>query len=697
MANPSSPSRAPRNAPQPKVHRYIDALFIDDFGRQSKLSTYSAHSFAKKKLDAAAQSLQLKGERREKQLRRIEIHEWRAAERSVAAELRESDHHIRLMWRCLKTKVRPEKKVRHTPPRERKRNWPYASVALPKYDGPVIDRQGQRGVFMRVRYYSRRTAGQGVSQRVVKYCYHGAELDENGHPYAATNIGKTIDEALCGFDHLEQVNWAAQCNAKLLMHGIFAVDHRQSPDEMMTCGLRWAEETLGQFDLPYLVTLHAPPPDGDARNWHLHILWSFRPMVRTGDHEWQVGEMLRTDFDNPAAMKVFREMFASVMTEMSFDAGQNQVWTAKSNAARGLPHEPQEHIGGMKTNQARNGEHIVENEENHERVMRSNGAVIDDVLRHADEALAKAQDAARAITARFARVPALPLPMPQRVVAANMTLEAPAFGAVPPMAIAAIVMPVMPPVRREPSRIVGSIEITGRNVRQRSSFKVITPSAPQPGARPARVEIANLRIQSLSPAGLSIEPVTRVPVPLARASVPHLSAPPFGSLLPIAKVGPRVVLPPVQARPMIPSLAAITPRRPATIAADTSIFDRAIARARDAQQRDDERRQRENEMVARVVQDAREARASADRLAAVARQHLKASVEPATKERSSGWHLARKRREQAMAEWYDGEWVNDGRMTPPGRSIPRPGADRSTDQAAPTRRFPGVPGRGVGD
>ncbi|MCP5995791.1 hypothetical protein NL385_27010, partial [Klebsiella pneumoniae] len=86
----------------------------------------------------------------------------------------------------------------------------------------------------------------GVSQRVVLYCFNGAELDPDGNPYVATNIGMTVDEALCGFDHLEQVNWAAQKNAKLLMHGILAVDHRQSPDEMMTCGVRWAEETLGR-------------------------------------------------------------------------------------------------------------------------------------------------------------------------------------------------------------------------------------------------------------------------------------------------------------------------------------------------------------------------------------------------------------------------------------------------------------------
>lgn len=230
MAKPSTPSRASRNAPQRKVHRYIDALFVDDFGRQSKLTTTSANSFARKKVDRASQALQLHNERAEKKARRIEIREWRAAARSLEAELRESDHRIQLMWCRMQTRVRPEKKVRHKPPPERKRHWPYAAVALPKYDGPVIDRRGQRGVFMRVRYYSRRTTEAGVSQRVVKYCFNGAELDPDGNRYVATNIGATIDETLCGFDHLEQVNWSAAKNAKLLMHGILAVDHRQSPD-----------------------------------------------------------------------------------------------------------------------------------------------------------------------------------------------------------------------------------------------------------------------------------------------------------------------------------------------------------------------------------------------------------------------------------------------------------------------------------
>lgn len=692
MANPSSPSRAPRSAPQRKVHRYVDALFTDDFGRQSTLTITSANSFAKKKLGSASQSLQLKSERQEKQARRVEIREWRAAERSVAAELRESDHRIRAMWRSLKTKVRPEKKIRHTPPRERTRHWPYASTALPKYDGPVIDRSGERAVFARMRYYSRKTAEQGVSKRVIAYCFNGAALDPDGNPYVATNVGLTIDEALCGFDHLEQINWSAQSNAKLLMHGILAVDHRQTPDEMMTCGLRWAEETLGRFDLPYLVTLHAPPPDGDQRNWHLHILWSYRPLVRTGDHEWDVAEMLRSDLDNPAAMKVFREMFASVMTEMSFEAGQNQIWTAKSNAARGLPHEPQVHLGAAKTNQARSGEHVAENEENHERVMRSKAAVIDDALRHADETLAALQAVVRAIAARFARVPALPMRVPERIVAATMALEAPAFGAAPRRSVVSIVVAAVPQIKIEPARIVGSIEGLKENIPQLSSVEIGACEPPRSEARASRMEIANLRIRSLPLAKPIIAHSGNVPVVPPRASAPALSLLPMMPTLRLAEVGYQTIVPPIVARPAIPQVQAVLLFSARLTLADTDLLDRVLARVKDVRKRDDERRKREDEAIARIAQ---EARAVAAQQAAIQRQLIETSATVA--ERKSAWRLARAKRERATAKWAEIERLEGARRTQRGRAVELPGNSKDVTEPTIQRRFPTLPGRGIGD
>ncbi len=653
MAKPSSPLRADWKAPQPREHRYIGALVADDFGGMRALTLATANGFARKKLDAAAQSLQLRTERQEKNARRTEAREHAAAERGVQAELRESDRHIRLFWRRMLTKVRPEKKVRHTPPRARKRLWPHTSVALPKYDAPVIDRRGERGVFAKFRYYSRRTAKAGVSQRVLLYCYNGAALDASGMPYAHSNIGETIDEALCGLDHLEQINWSAQKNAKLLMHGILSVDHRQTADQMMRVGTRWAEETLGRFDLPYLVTLHAPPEDGDARNWHCHVLWSFRPMVRTGDHEWQVAEMLRTDLDNPAAMKVFREMYAAVMTDVSFEAGQNEVWTAKSNADRGLVHEPQVSLGAARTNRARKGEHVPVNEENHERVMRSKAAALDEELRHADEALARLQAIDRAVAGRWARPVPLAIRVPQRAIAAALSARPPSItgpvARVTHMAPPAITLPVGPiaaqPVAPVPRLTQAALPRVTERERPAVTEHLALPAAPTrteppeivntrfpvalgsahplitlarlPGGRvalPAILEVPALT----SVAAARVEAISPMPVPPTRMAVALATIPALGSRPPARSAG-------FLAPAALQARLAVTPvpgrMRPVSLPLESvegTSVELAIGRVRDALRRDDERRDRERIDAERAAVAA-EGRAEDRRQRAVAR------------------------------------------------------------------------------
>ena len=631
MAKPSSPRRAVRKAPQPREHRYIGALVADDFGGMRTLTSATANSFSKKKLDAASQSLQLRAEQQAKKAGGMEARDTASAERNLQAELRESDRRISLFWRRMLTKVRPEKSVRHKPPKARARLWPYASVALPKYDSPVIDRRGERGVFVRMRYYSRRTAKAGVSQRVLLYCYNGAALDADGVPYAHSNIGETIDEALCGLDHLEQINWSAQKNAKLLMHGIFAVDHRQSRDQMMQVGTRWAEETLGRFDLPYLVTLHAPPEDGDARNWHLHILWSFRPMVRTGDHEWQIAEMLRTDLDNPAAMKVFRELYAAVMTNMSIEAGQNQVYTAKSNADRGLVHESQVHLNAVRTNRARQGEFVPANEDNHERVMRSKAAVLDEKLRHVDDALAKQQKIDRAITARWARLPALPSRVPKRTIAATLSAILPDVAAPVARSSSPVFHAIVLPARLAAVRPIAPIPhlthtALSRVANAHRTFRCDDMAAfPDLPMRAASMEIANLR---LSPAPRSnrrigteplvpgVSPAVRYTVALSaltsvackRVDMPVQSIPASqlrqtsAIMSPIASLNFRA-MPRTTSTSSVPAaltraatvsrvgpFRAVTPPPPF---ANIGSVVNAIARVRAALRRDDERRERE--------------------------------------------------------------------------------------------------------
>ena len=422
MPKRKSSRAAVRNTPQPKAHKYIPAVFVDDYGRDRALTVVSAKAFSKKKLDAASRAIERKSDRDMDRAIETGDRETARAIRRLRKQERETDRSIaRFFRRRIRTKMRPTSQIKHKSPKARPSIWPSSSRALPKYDGPIRDKFNRRGVFFRSRYYSSRTAKPGVSKRVAIYIYSGSALDEHGNPMFRTNVGLTIDEAVCGLDHHEQVNRSAQKNAKVLNHAVLAMDHRWTPAQMLEVGERWAEERFGRYGLPYAISLHEPPPDGDERNWHLHVIWSWRPLERIGDHEWLVGESLRTELDGAQGMRMLRERLAAVMTEMSFEAGDADVYTALSYAARGLPVIPQIHLDEGRTRQAREGKFVEANEENHDRVMRSTAALADDELRAEEERLARTQDIAKRVAERFTKNIVVP-PIPAiAMVSAKMT------------------------------------------------------------------------------------------------------------------------------------------------------------------------------------------------------------------------------------------------------------------------------------
>lgn len=422
MPKRKSSRAAVRNTPQPKAHSYIPAVFVDDYGHDRALSIASAKAFSKKKLDAASRAVERKSNRDMDRAIEAGDRETARAIRRLRKQERETDRSIaRFFRRRIRTTVRPARQIKHKPPKAKRSIWPSGSRALPKYDGPIRDKFNRRGVFFRSRYYSSRTAKPGVSKRVAIYIYSGSTLDEHGNPMFRTNVGLTIDEAVCGLDHHEQVNRSAQKNAKVLNHAVLAMDYRWTPEQMLEVGERWAEERFGRYGLPYAISLHEPPPDGDERNWHLHVIWSWRPLERVGDHEWLVGESLRTELDGAQGMWMLRERLAAMMTEMSFEAGDADVYTALSYAARGLPVIPQIHLDEGRTRQAREGKVVEANEENHDKVVRSIAALADDELRAEDERLARTQDIAKRIAERFAKkITAPPIPA-IAVVSAKVT------------------------------------------------------------------------------------------------------------------------------------------------------------------------------------------------------------------------------------------------------------------------------------
>lgn len=301
--------------------------------------------------------------------------------RQFEREEAERQRDLEAFWRTFHRKVRTEDRVaRHRPKHGRgDRNGGGAgrhSVrppnALAAYSAPVIDRQGRRGVFMSSTYLSAKTSAYGSMRRLSYYVTKPESLEEiEGGRAFVSNMGETRHEIATGMELVEDANRVARANAKVAVTFIVQLPHDVTPKERLRILRVWCEEKLGIHDLPYVAALHKPSPDGDQRNYHGHVVTSFRPAFRTSRYEWRIAQGLRTDLDNPAMFEEFRRDLATIMTAVVQIAGKDRVYTHLSHAARGLKHKPTEKLGPQKTRDVRAGEHVPANARNAQVIARN--------------------------------------------------------------------------------------------------------------------------------------------------------------------------------------------------------------------------------------------------------------------------------------------------------------------------------------
>ena len=243
--------------------------------------------------------------------------------------------------------------------------------ALPRNGVALTDRGGRLFIFQRIRYYSARTTREGRGKDAAHYGMDGAHVLPNGEACIASNIGEHYEEIVAGFDLAERINRSVSANAKTLFHGIMQSCHELTPEQQMEMAREYAEHTFGRQQLPYLVVLHPPSAEGDQRNWHVHILYSLRPMVKTGEGEWTVGKHLRTDLDNPEQFAHLRFLWAEELNQACEKAGVDKRFTHLSYAAAGVDYIPQRHLGEGLTAKVRRGEQVALNIANHRIAVRN--------------------------------------------------------------------------------------------------------------------------------------------------------------------------------------------------------------------------------------------------------------------------------------------------------------------------------------
>ena len=245
---------------------------------------------------------------------------------------------------------------------------------------------------------------------------------------------------------------------------------------------------------------------------------------------------------------------------------------------------------------------------------------------------------ARAFATRWARLPSLPLRVPERVTATTIAVSLPNIRALPARSSAVFVIPARPPeLRAKPARIADSLATLAKPPRLAMGNEGVKLAPVQP-ARPARIEIANLRFRPRPLAKGARDLVVAAPTPPARtASVSPLPSMPVIALrtsITIARLEP----PPVRAKPASPSvpmlssmvarsstfalsiervpraaaapstIRTIAPIQPPPVIADPGIIERAFHRLEHALYIDKTWRKHEREIAERIARDAQSAK-----------------------------------------------------------------------------------------
>ncbi|WP_435203775.1 MobA/MobL family protein [Qipengyuania sp. 902] len=235
---------------------------------------------------------------------------------------------------------------------------------MPRYTTPIRTSQGLLFPFQRTVYRNAKSSKQGAAKDLVLYGADGAhEFDDGGLAFFSS-VGLSVEETAEAFDELERVNRSAAANAKVVHHMIIQSMHELPPEEQWAMLLRYCDQTFGSQDLPYSVCLHAPSEQGDQRNWHAHVVFSYRPMVRTDEAEWQIGRAIRTDLDCPEQWTRMRFLLSEELNRTAEMHGVDKRYTHLSYAAAGIDYIPQEHLGAGLTEKVRRGERVELNEQN---------------------------------------------------------------------------------------------------------------------------------------------------------------------------------------------------------------------------------------------------------------------------------------------------------------------------------------------
>ncbi|WP_174291066.1 hypothetical protein [Sphingomonas bacterium] len=328
--------------------------------------------------------------------------EDRAAARSVQRELAEL-HRGSIRWAArFKVRAEPKRPETRTSPVTKRVIGTAMKASARATDSPrpasswVIDALGMKGVIWQQSYLGRKSPGQhrGAARENWEYIVRDEAvlLDATGEPVIISNMGDDWVEIGAAWQAMEDASTRA--NAKIQLLAIAPFDSDMSEAEMIAALKHFCTTVLDPLDLPYSAAIHAPPAQGDQRNFHPHIAFSLRPMRRVEPYAWEVADEVCGELDGRDGVQMLRHLWAHSMSAAAEEARSNRRYTGLGYGARRLDLEAGEHLGEARAAIVARGGHVRAHERNRIKAARNAARR---VIRDADNkiaALTKVRDAA---------------------------------------------------------------------------------------------------------------------------------------------------------------------------------------------------------------------------------------------------------------------------------------------------------------
>jgi len=181
---------------------------------------------------------------------------------------------------------------------------------------------------------------RGEAVRAVRYILRALarEIPEAGVVSSISNDADEIATVFAALEELEIV--AGRANANVYTSLVVSLPHELNAGEreVLLAGIC---EPLADAGLPYAAVLHKPDPRGDQRNFHAHVLFSWRPVEKLEDGTYAFQATTHAALNTPAFVTAFRAHAADRMNEAMAQADQPRRFTALSRAALGeTPADP---------------------------------------------------------------------------------------------------------------------------------------------------------------------------------------------------------------------------------------------------------------------------------------------------------------------------------------------------------------------